>query len=474
MNRSSQALLTILTAALLGVAVVSGSSLLRLVAAGILMIALVLSVSPVRELALLGWFLLAPYWQEVARTTGLGTALNNGAYLFAGVGIVLWAISLLIVRGRTGRLRISDLIPGLLLIAAALSLALSSLLPTGWTKMDLVRQLYGNVILPVSCFYVAWLGVEKRFAERWLAMLWATSLGVSALTAAERIFGWQLWPYPKWQYVDIGRSVGPLANPAVLGTFLGMVIVSAMAYLIWSRENQSMARLAVVASLAAAPALWFTYARASLLAVLVVVALIAALKSEARATLVLVTVLVVVLLIGAWSTVSSADVVSQRFENVSNGQVRILLAAWSIELAMEKPALGWGYGSFDAAKTFARSSIAEIPTSYASSDTSHNTFLTTAVELGLTGILLMWFAWAPAIWRAGRALVTRACTDWRVFALLGIVMVFWINASFIDMRFFSLPVVLGWTALGALRSVGPARQAEVELVPSAEYAAVQA
>jgi O-antigen ligase len=440
-----------LVAAFLGVAVSVGGNLMQIMAAAILAVTLLLVAAPIREWALLAWLFCSPYMQEAARATPLGRALNNGPYLFLGVGLVLWAIVAVLDRVRSRKIRMTDFAPALLVLVSFVSLLLGEYFPQGWTRGDFIRQLYGNLMLPVAGFYVMSWGLKPEFYMRWWKTLWLTSWGVSALAILEHFTGFQVWGYVKWQGVDIGRSVGPLANPVVLGTFAGMAIASASAYLIWSRRDAGASRIATVTILLAVPALWFTYARASVIATVVAVLLIGALKSEFRFVFLLATVLGGVGLVASWGLLSESTLVTERIGNVSNAQARILLALWSLELFVMRPWTGWGYGSFDAATTRATSAIANIPTAFARADTSHNTLLTVLVELGIGGLLLTLFAWIPPLVRGLRGAFRRRGVDWLLLSAAAAVFVYWVNASFIDMRFFSLPALLAWMALGILQ-----------------------
>ena len=130
MKRSTILAIVAIGGILLGASIVVDVGFLRVIVAAVLALAIVLAASPIREGVLLAWLLLAPYWQEVARSTPIGTVLNNGAYLFAGVGVVLWAIGLLIQRSASGRLRITEVLPGFVVLFAFGSLALGDLLPS--------------------------------------------------------------------------------------------------------------------------------------------------------------------------------------------------------------------------------------------------------------------------------------------------------------------------------------------------------
>jgi O-antigen ligase len=83
--------------------------------------------------------------------------------------------------------------------------------------------------------------------------------------------------------------------------------------------------------------------------------------------------------------------------------------------------------------------------------TSHNTFLTILVELGIVGLALFLIPWAAIVARTiGRA--SRRPNDRALLVgWLAAVGIYVINASFVDMRFLSLIPALPWIALGLMR-----------------------
>jgi O-antigen ligase len=434
----------------LGVLVGSGRTSLLLLTAGVALAGLCVALFPLREGLLLGWIALAPFMQEIARSNPIGNALNYGLYLFGGLAVCVWGF-VAFVRLLQGRPRLADLAPAGFVIVTGLSLAFATLIPIGWTKMDLLRQAYGNIVLPAAAFYVALRGVSRSIVGRYLRVLWAVGAVVGSMAIYEAVTGWNLWQYERWQSVDIGRVVGPLGNPAVLGTLLGVCFVSVLAYVVWAPARRpEQVVVALTCGMIALAGTWFTYARASLVAVVVAASLVIVLKSKARWATVLVLVIVAVLLVGSWGALSESRVIQDRFGNRSNAEVRLLLAAWSLELARSKPVVGWGYGSFNAAKGRATGTIPDIPTAYAANDTSHNSLLTVLVETGAVGMLLFVVAWLAIGWRFVRSVVIPENRTWYAFALAGGAVVYVVNAMFIDMRFFSLPALLGWWSLGLL------------------------
>ena len=82
--------------------------------------------------------------------------------------------------------------------------------------------------------------------------------------------------------------------------------------------------------------------------------------------------------------------------------------------------------------------------------TSHNTFLSVLVELGVVGILLLLLPWAVIAGRAVRRAIRVPDDRALVLGWLGVLLVYLVNASFVDMRFFSLIPALSWIGLGLL------------------------
>jgi O-antigen ligase len=166
-------------------------------------------------------------------------------------------------------------------------------------------------------------------------------------------------------------------------------------------------------------------------------------------------VAVALVVAGLWSSIISTSLYKNRFSNQSNVQERVILTRWSFELAGRKPILGWGYGSFDKVKNANAANLSTagspIPFSTAIYYTSHNTFLTILVELGGVGILLLLVPWLVVARSSFRLFARRPSSGWLVVGLLGALGVWVINAGTFDMRFFSLPWVLPWLAVGFLR-----------------------
>jgi O-antigen ligase len=144
------------------------------------------------------------------------------------------------------------------------------------------------------------------------------------------------------------------------------------------------------------------------------------------------------------------DVYQQRVAQRETVQTRVALQDWSLQLAAEKPVLGWGYGSFDRVKNTSGFTAEGIAIASVLEATSHNTYLTVLVELGIVGLLLLIL---PFLVLAVRAVAARAqhSGDWLVAASLCSLFVIGLTASTLDFRFFSFAQMLPFVFLALLR-----------------------
>jgi O-antigen ligase len=148
-------------------------------------------------------------------------------------------------------------------------------------------------------------------------------------------------------------------------------------------------------------------------------------------------------------------VYSNRFSVSSTVEIRVAIQDVSLNLAAEKPVLGWGYNSFDAVKNaseFVAAAGAKGGVALASvlDTTSHNTYLTILVELGVLGLLVYALPFAILCFRA---VMTRPPPDqsWVKAVALGSLLVIALTASTLDFRFFSFALMLPFVFLAILR-----------------------
>jgi hypothetical protein len=178
-------------------------------------------------------------------------------------------------------------------------------------------------------------------------------------------------------------------DPNIYGRYLALVIVIAMAALLWAKERRTIALLTGLVAV-----LWIglfpTFSQSSFAALLAGLAVLAALRWSWRWTLGavgagVVLAVVIVLFAGGISKLSP-----DRF-NVDTGG-RAHLVSGGVELFAHRPLWGYGAGSFP------RAYREHIATGRAPVSVSHTEPVTVAAEQGLIGLLAYAALIATALW----------------------------------------------------------------------------
>jgi len=187
-------------------------------------------------------------------------------------------------------------------------------------------------------------------------------------------------------------------DPNVYGRYLALVIVVAMAALLWAREKRDLALLtALVAVLWIGLAL--TFSQSSFIALLAGLAVLAAIRWSWRWTLAAVVVgavgaVLVVTLVGG-----SGKVNFSRLNIDTSGRAN--LVSGGLDLFSERPLQGYGSGSFQTAYRDHRENK-DVPVSV-----SHTEPVTIAAEQGLLGLLLYAALIVVALWTMASGLWRR-------------------------------------------------------------------
>ena len=408
-------------------------------------LAVTLSIRP--ELLFSFWLFAAPFLQNSAQETGIGLGLARVTYLAPPVILLL----VLMIRGFSRPLRGIDYLPALFLGYVLLSAGLASSHADGLGSQ--LRPIYETVGIGIIAYYFLAFGPAARKLEhRFCAALIASGCAVAAMSIVDGLTGWNLWHDTEWQvggpFAGGGASrAAATLGPPVLGTFLGMVFAFALAILLWG--PRSLKRLSKIFVLLALPGMYFTYTRGPMLAMagVAVAMILIANRSRWQSIWVLVGVFAALLALGG--AITSTSIFQSRFENTSNIRTRVVLQQASFTLAERRPIAGWGHGSFDTVKTEANLTSAD-PAELAF-NTSHNTFLTVLVELGILGLALLLVPWAGISLRSLAAARRHATERWLFAGVVGALIVYVISACTYDTRFFSFISVLPWAALGLAR-----------------------
>lgn len=393
------------------------------------------------ERVFLFWFCVAPFLQSSSRLSSVGHLLGQVLYEIPPLFLLLWAA---ISRRDRIRATLVDTFP-----AAFLVYALVSLLVTRQPPSPSVRGVLTTVGFGAVAYYFCAFGpLTRGLGERLTRVLLSTSIVLAAMALVEAATGWNLWHDTAWHQISPPRVVATLDNPAVLGMYLAVAFDVALVVLLWQGPAR-LRRLAIATAVVTPPAIFFTYTRGPILALLLATAPLVLLRSTIRARSVLAVLVGALALALAWSSLSTSQVYQRRVANGSTVETRVVLQNWSLKLAQKKPIFGWGYGSFDRIKN---NSIELAATAkqekLGQGSTSHDSFLTILVELGAVGMLLYLAPWL-VIGRRLLKLVTRPGPErWWGLVCLVACAVYLVSAATFDMRFFSFAWALPWVALG--------------------------
>jgi O-antigen ligase len=181
-------------------------------------------------------------------------------------------------------------------------------------------------------------------------------------------------------------------DPNVYGRYLALVIVVAMAALLWVKERRAFALLTVLVAV-----LWLglaqTFSQSSFIALLAGLAVLAAIRWSWRWTLaaVLVGIVAAALVV---TLVGGKSIDASNFFNRVNVDTsgRANLVEGGIDLFAERPLQGYGSGSFQDAYRDHRANK-DVPVSV-----SHTEPVTIAAEQGLLGLLLYAALIVVALW----------------------------------------------------------------------------
>jgi O-antigen ligase len=427
---------------------------LVLLAAG----AVALSLRP--AFVFVAWLALAPFLATAAADGAVGHRFRMAFFSAPPLLFVVW----LLTRRRPVRASFVDVLPALYL-----GLVVTSPLLHG-TPLDLnqanlngssvaLTQIYSTVAIGVIGYYFcAFADLGESFERHVAGALLLAGSVIAGIVIVGKVLGLSGtvagFEFGSNQTLSSGTEqlgrASALGGPGVLGTFLGFTLVTAIAILVWEGPR-SLRRLSLVAVAVTPVALFLTLTRGPMLATILAGFAVIAVRSRKRWPSVVAVLMAVAVLVAAWGPLSSTSVYRNRVSDKTNVQGRQLLSTWSFQLAARKPVAGWGYGSFDRVKNSANLSSGSTPRSFGTDYTSHDTFLTVLVELGVVGIFLLVAPWLIVARAAIRRAVRPDPGRWALVAFLGILGVWIISAGTFDMRFFPFVSAFPWLVTGLLR-----------------------
>jgi O-antigen ligase len=398
------------------------------------------------DVLFVGWLMAAPFIQETARNSLPGLALTTAFYALPPLVLAMHTVR---SNSFAGHVRWYDTLP-----AAFLAMILVSQGSVDASQLVAVHfytgLLHESVFIGVIMYYVCAFGPLGRLTAEGFAqaLLLGASL-VAGLGIVQHYTAWTLWG---GQLVDDPpRISATLVSPALLGVFVGAGIVTSLALLLLDGPR-SLRGLAFATLFLGLPALFFTYTRGCIVATFLVASAIALLHRRSRLPAVGVACVAATILVASWGTLTQSSLYQQRASNQMNVSGRFVQARAAIDLISGKPILGWGYGQYDEAKTRLDTSSGNLPEQSLYFYTSHNTFLTILVELGIVGLIILLLPWAIVVGKTlRRARAPSGFAGWLTVSLVAVIAVYVLTALTTDMRFFSFVPALSWVAVGLLR-----------------------
>ena len=397
---------------------------------------------------LIGWVALISFLEPAAADASpAGRVLVWALYV---APVVVMGVRSVFQLDKKSRRSWVDLFPAAFVAYVVLSTLLAPKLSEGQPG-NVWKVVFLNVALGVVIYYFLVIGPGATVHRN--AVLAALMVGGALqglLGIVDVAAGWNLWHADSWRGQEgLTRAVSTLANPAVFGIYLGASIVIAVSVLAWGGPR-SLRRLAVVTIVLATPALALTLTRGPILATIVVVTLLLALgRTRIVGWLMIGTAVATIALV--LPRVQDTPLYQERVTEQQNVGFRLALQHLSIQLAEQKPAFGWGYGSFDTVKNGPTADISGLYAASVKTYTSHDTFLTMLVELGLVGICLFAIPFLVIGTTSVRRLRSGGADAWVRTASVAALGVCVLSAMTFDTRFFSVAIVLPWIFLGLAR-----------------------
>jgi O-antigen ligase len=400
------------------------------------------------ERLFVGWLLLAPLLGNAADHSGLGYVVRWGVYL--APALVFVPTTFLDWGHR--RLRWYDVLPGAFaLYVFAVMLLTSDVLMTD--TVGTAKAYFQIFVVGAAVYYFLVVGPGRSITAT--RICWALMVGVvvqALLTFFEKATAWNVWDDSSWRRGAASRPVSTLDNPGVLGMFIGVGVIVALAVIVWNGPR-TLQRLSIAVLVLGIPAVALTLTRGPMLATAVAGCGVLLTSRRGRLVGLAAVAICLIALVALWPTITASQVYQDRLTNQENVQGRFLLQDWSLRIAAEKPILGWGYQSFDRVKNESDFSTHGLPPSFVLDSTSHDSYLTVLVEYGSVGFLLLMLPWVLLTVTGLRAMPRFPDQQWVVVASVAAVGVIVITGATLDYRFFSFALMLPWVFLAMIRRV---------------------
>jgi O-antigen ligase len=428
----------------LGLLIVKGAW--ELAAAVILLVPAALVLGRYPFAAIMIYLLLFPFFST--RLERSVYYVLHGAMLPATLAFVL------LFRGPRTRKRGSVRIgPADLAMVLFLALAVGNILLASPDARESLEQFYDRLVVPFCAYWlIRVLAPGERDLKR---LLWVAIVTVIVQVAIGFVawYAPQVLP-PEWLGRAGARTTGTFGNAAVYATTL--MLLSLLLYHEAMQSEPSKRRTVLVSVFALGlVGVFFTFSRGSWLAGAAVLAGLVLLypKMTIRLTALLATL---GLILGISLLADEVEYAAQRLATEETAEGRVVLLNAGLRMVAAKPLFGWGYDTYDLYDSEFKEPVGDIPVR--SDSTSHNTYMTLVVELGLFALLLYLFPvtyWLLASLSVRKRLPSHGFWSRRLLGILWLVVFAHVIASsFMDMiRFRPFGTTMWWLTLGLIANM---------------------
>jgi len=361
--------------------------------------------------------------------------------------------------------------------------------------LQIVSERFDHIALAVFVYYIAKSVLVTRQHVKWAVIgLVLTGVYVAGFAFYEHYTG-SMWFSSflgrefrlRVEDVGMGRACGPLINPGVTGTFLGIT-----AFLTLHLTASVRSRFGKVVCFALVwfqlVACYFTFTRSGFLApILLLLIMPFAAKRYRRQYAAFLVAAIVVVIVALPIAFSSADV-ARRFTQEKTILTRAVVTAGTINIIKHHPLFGVGLGEINAALDQYITNVGELSGLYARglypgrtfaqrrlipAGTSHNSILTIFAEQGIVGGLLFSGALIALLVHLIKVrarmpsggVIGKDLVSLIILAVIGHIS----STLFYDIRFFKYPSYFLWLllALGVRLGQIEAEQQEAEEIEPA-------
>jgi len=322
--------------------------------------------------------------------------------------------------------------------------------------LKMAYKFYDRVFVPFCAYWLIRLAAPR---DRGLKLfLWAAFITV----VVQSVIGLLAWfaPHllpPQWLNLAGARTVGTFGNPAVYTSAL--IFCSLMLYQYAMNCKSKWLRFVLILAFGMAIfCVAYSFSRGSWAGGLVMLAGLTILYPKVTLRLIIILVALVYIL----SSSVLADQVAFAWErltgesSIRSAEGRMISSNASLSMIEAKPLWGWGFYNYDRYDYQFYTRVGNIAVTH--DGTSHNTYLTIMVEMGLIGFLLYmfplgwWFMRSIKVWRR---LPKKGFWSRSLLVMLGLVMIhLFIVSNFMDtIRFHEFGTTLWWMALGFVANV---------------------